>query len=240
MVYTPYDVKTLQNGQIKYIRLVFSKPDNNDVSIKLNGKLLKPMVKSQLLDSGVTNEMIDRFDRLATAVCRKLNNQVILSLPELELVLTDFFGGEETLKRKIPFLQTQPLLTGYVQQARKVDKTFQFTRRVTKMVKGKLKKSNTRLTFYPHKVDAALHTTHKCSVDLLQPNFSSHTAISMHTHDDSALIGNEETVYQNLLVSKKGIDQWKMTGGLEKALKIHDEFYQDVITKPAFKKDQGI
>ncbi|WP_143562433.1 hypothetical protein [Shewanella sp. UCD-KL12] len=206
------------------------------LSVKLNGVTVSGDAKDKLITKAIYEEIENRFYTKLSNLGSKFAITPPTGTDEdltqtILLALKDMFPAQEVLKRKVQHLRTETLFTGYSKSARLADPSIQFTRRVTPVVKGKLERGNTRLSFYPTISDSRIHRAHKQEKELLVPSFETHTQKTIVTHDASLLLEEEKAALENIMISKEGLAQWKLVGGLTRALEIHDDHLTTLISK---------
>jgi hypothetical protein len=208
-------------------------------AIKLDGKAISTTVADKLLNSGLLAEIEDHFHTKLEAICDELNGlatsgKAYTSIAELEAQLAKHLGSMTTLKRKVKYLKKTFIHAGYRSEGIRSEPSHKFTRRVTKVVRGRLEKGNTRMTFYPHNVDSAMHQRHKVESSFMVPDFSTHTMKFIGSHD-SGISGNTDTL-ENILVDGRALVQWIELGGLDRALQVHDDHFSGLIKKRHIRK----
>lgn len=205
------------------------------LSVKLNGLTVSGAAKDKLITNAVFEEIENRFYtkleslRSKVAMTPPASNEEVSKL--VLSALEALFPAREVLKRKVQHLRKETLFAGYATSKRNAEPSLQFTQRVTKVVKGKVERGNTRLSFYPIKSDSRIHSAHKQVKELLVPSFITHTEKTIVTHDASLLLEEEKAALENILISEEGLEQWKLVGGLTRALEIHDEHLSTLISK---------
>lgn len=148
----------------------------------------------------------------------------MLSKQDLSRALTGL-----KLVRSVPHLKSEPLFTGYNQNAIKALPKIDFSQRVSKVKKGKVVRGNSRMVFYPLRVDSRLHNAHQQAPDVLTPDFRSHTQKVLSMHDKAHL--NEDEVRENIFISENEVNFWKESGGMDRALQLHDTYYDGLIKR---------
>ncbi|WP_240224631.1 phosphoadenosine phosphosulfate reductase family protein [Rheinheimera hassiensis] len=212
---------------------------SNINTIKIDGKAISAPVADKLLDSGLKSEIEDHFYDMSEALCEKINSlamtgKAAISSAEITAELAKKLGGTVTLKRKVKYLKRTFVHAGYRSVGKRIEPAHKFTRRVTKVVKGQLAKGNTRMTFYPHVVDSAMHQSHNVEASFLMPDFATHTMKFIGSHDNS-ITGNTDTL-ENILVDNRALALWKEFGGLDRALQVHDDHFSGIINKRHIRK----
>jgi 3'-phosphoadenosine 5'-phosphosulfate sulfotransferase (PAPS reductase)/FAD synthetase len=208
-------------------------------SIKLDGKTISATVADKLLQTGLSAEIEDHFHNKLEALCDELNGMAVtgraeLAREDIQSKLADCLGGSTTFKRHVKYLRKAAVHAGYRTEGKRIEPAHKFTRRVTRVVKGKLDKGNTRMTFYPHIVDASSHQSHNVESGFLVPDFATHTMKFIGSHD-SSISGSADT-FENIMVDDRALALWKELGGLKRALQVHDEHLDGIIKKRHLRK----
>ncbi|MFV7771706.1 hypothetical protein [Shewanella marisflavi] len=205
------------------------------LALKLDGKTVPTHTEQLLIEDGLLAEIQQYNAEALRLFCEQMADAGLTSTADqaqavVAASVAEQFGAVRTIKRDVRHLRPTTLFAGYNDFARSAKPAIHFTRRVTKMNKGKAERGNTRMTFYPVQVDSRLHLAHQQQTKMLVPDFNSHSEAFIGTHD-ADLLANSAEALENILLSQKGIAQWKIMGGLKKALEIHDDHMQALIQK---------
>lgn len=196
-------------------------------SVLLDGKVIRGKASAQLQSAGLMAEIDELFKAKIGSI--QLSASTLADAKTVvDKALSKMFAGEQRVGRKVKHLRKTKLFAGYSATERKAAAAVNFTKRVTKMVRGKAVKGNTRLSFYGMQLDSRLHLAKKQEVSLLVPDFASHTEKFIGTHD-AGLYGAD--TLENILVEPKALQKWKDAGGLERAIALHDEHLNGIIKK---------
>lgn len=236
---TYYPINAVIEGNARIFSL-----NINDVSInkiKLNGKVMKGLALEALIDRGALSQVQDHVHEKASQIITRLNHKSLSGgETEVKQVIDNYvqsvLAKENVITRHVGYLKASTMLTGYQSKARKTEKIVQFTKRVSKVVKKKVLKGNTRMSFYGHQVDSSLHLAHQQEVSFLKPSFSSYTQKFIGSHDASLLPDEEAVMMENIMVDEAKLSLWRELGGLTSALSEHDQYFESMITKRHIRK----
>lgn len=205
------------------------------LALKLGGKTVPTHTEKLLIDDGLLAEIQQYNADALRLFCEQMADDGLTGTADqaqavVEAAIAEQFGAVRTMKRDVRHLRSTTLFAGYNDFARSAKPAIHFTRRITKMNKGKAERGNTRMTFYPVQLDSRLHLAHQQQTKMLVPDFNSHSEAFIGTHD-AELLANGAEALENILLSPKGIARWKIMGGLKKALEIHDDHMHALIQK---------
>ena len=225
-VCTEFDVVVATpSGSEKAVRIV---PLPTEIkSVQLEGKFIRGRAVSILQSSGLLSE-IDEQIKAKVAAIGLLNSDSEDVIGAVRAAVEKTTGGLQRIQRKAKHLRKNVMFAGYSDTARKIQAPLNFTKRVTRVNRNKISKGNTRMSFYSMQIDSRLHQAYKQEASLLVPDFSSHTEKFIGTHDADLI---SDGVLENILVSSKSLHEWTVSGGLERALKMHDDYLQNIIKK---------
>lgn len=202
---------------------------------KMFGKKVKPallaILKKQGIDAQLDEWFRARADDLEERAWLKHPRDVEKQRSVLAKGAKLIFGKECIIKKQIPFMKHVKLAEGYQESARKVAKKIAFTKRVTKVNKGVISKHNTRLTFYSPDINSSLHDSHVCSSSIWVPDFSNHSEKRVNTSEAACHSDDLFAVTENIQIDPRGYANWRINGGLEKALTVHDEHFNSLLKK---------
>lgn len=210
--------------------------------ITLDGRQVKPMTAALLRQQGLEQTVADRFD----ALCDRWSKSAWLAYPRYEdgaaraafvqAQLAQWQSSNGWVKTKAPYLSTAPVVEGYQVRARKSEKRLDFTRRVARMTKqGKVEKRNTRLTFYTPDNHSALHAAHVTGKEWLRPSFGSEVVKRVTTSQQSTDPSLDEAS-DNIYLDPALYADWLSNGGKEEALRIHDAYLGQLISRRHIRK----
>ena len=221
-----YELAMLETDQSNALYSFFCSDGTATISqpiinrVIFQGRVASSKTRKLLLDSGLIEEVnvytVNKLDALQAGK--------MLSKQDLSRVLTGL-----KLVRSVPHLKSEPLFTGYNQNAIKALPKIDFSQRVSKVKKGKVVRGNSRMVFYPLRVDSRLHNAHQQARDVLTPDFRSHTQKILSMHDKAHQ--NENEVRENIFISEKAVNIWKESGGMDRALELHDTYYDGLIKR---------
>lgn len=203
-------------------------------SLKLAGKIASIDVVDTLLSSGLADEIETLFFDKVDYIQQKhgiISDDMAMFSSEYCNDLEKAMSGVLTIKRGIKFLQEKKLHSGYSNQMRKVTAKLQFTKRVTKMVGGKVRKGNTRLAFYPSHFDSKLYEASLEEKSLHVPNFESHIEKNVTTHLSKTEMNMQLEQIENIDIDLEKLQLWGDMGGKQAALDAHDQFLNRIIKK---------
>lgn len=217
---------------VKYVDSVLS-------NIKLDGKKVNAEVADKLIQSGLIAELKEHFYNKLESLSDDINFSTLpgdteLNTKNVVAYLANNLAGQTTIKRKVKYLRKASVSAGYRSEGKTTPRIHKFTKRVVKVVNGKVEKGNTRMTFYPHILDSSMHQSHNVEATLLVPDFSSHTMKFIGTHDISTS-GNTDTL-ENIMVDERALAQWKSMEGMDRALQLHDDHFAVIIKKRHLRK----
>ena len=202
---------------------------------KLFGKKVKPDLLSILRKQGIDSQLDEWF----RARSESLEEKAWLKYPydkekQREMILQGaklMFGQECIIKKQVPFMKQVNLAKGYQREGRKVSKKIAFTKRVTKVKKGVISRHNTRLVFYSPDNNSSLHDSHVCHGSMWLPDYTSHSEKKINTTDAACHSDDLFAVSENIQIDPKGYTNWRVNGGLEKAIEVHDTHFENLIKK---------
>ena len=210
--------------------------------ITLDGRTVKPMTAALLKQQGLEQVVTDRFDALIS----RWSKSAWVAHPHFEDgaaraafvqdQLAQWQSANGWVKTKAPYLASVPVVEGYQLRARKAEKRQDFTRRVARVNKqGKVEKRNTRLTFYTPSNHSALHAAHVTSKDWLKPVFASEVVKRVTTSQQSTDPSLDEAS-DNIYLDPELYAAWQSNGGKEEALRIHDAYLKQLISRRHIRK----
>ena len=195
--------------------------------IKLNGKVINGLARNKLLTKGFYREIESSFFSRFDTECIENNDPNVI-----EGVMNKAFSQPVKVSSTVPYLQSQSLFSGYSAKSKAAEPSLNFTRRATKVKKGKVVRGNTRLRFYSNQLNCRLHNAHAQSKSILLPNYETHTEKFIGTHDKTHFTGDIE----NLQIDDAALSQWIELGGIEEALELHDNDIIETIEKRHLRK----
>lgn len=210
--------------------------DTNIVKATLNGRVVSDSVIKHLSKSGVKDEISDYFYNTLEQLYRDIGTEFYLSeSEELNPVIrdrvADFFSGIHKITRRLKYFEQINIDGGFSDVARKASPKIQFTKRVAVRGKGnRIVRKNTRLNFYRFDPNSSLYEAHVQNQQVYRLNFGVHSRKYVSVHDESVFNSAIDAV-ENIELSPLGISEWKLTGGLEEALREHDEYFANIIKK---------
>jgi 3'-phosphoadenosine 5'-phosphosulfate sulfotransferase (PAPS reductase)/FAD synthetase len=204
------------------------------LDVTFAGRKPKPQTLALLMENGLRAEAERRFTELLDkglqqigASCTTVDGQRRFLSNWVERA----FSTPYMLTLQVPHMKVLSLFGGYQEKPRKAEKPLHFTRRVTKVSKGKISRHNTRLLFYSVNNTSALHQAHVAKVPMLSMDFAHHTMRRIKTEEAGASMSDLFDVMENIDLSDRDFAQWKLMGGIESALAEHDEYLVTLIKK---------
>lgn len=224
-----YEIKQISNrGTLNLV-------DFNITESKIHSKKVKNRLLNLLRKQGVDSRLVDWFNTRA----EKIEQEALIKYPyDIKLQCEKIrkgaellFGAACSIRIQIPFMHEIDLPASFQKQPRKVKPKHQFTKRVTKVSKGKISRHNTRLVFYTPFTNSSLFDAHESHSSIWIPNFESQSQKKINTtemacHDDDLF-----SVTENIQLDPKAYSEWRLNNGLEKAIEAHDKYYADFIAK---------
>lgn len=187
------------------------------ISAKLAGKAISDETLSLLLETGLSQALHDHaqstLDKAMALLPMTVSQE---TFDELMLSLTQ----PSTLSQSVRHLKLHHLFAGFNATERKAEPSLGFTRRTVSMKRGRYEKGNTRLAFYKLEPQSRLHRAHAQYAELLLPDFGSHTAKTISYQQQ------HEELADNIHVDQAGITRWLSQEGLERALALHDAYFE--------------
>lgn len=235
------DIVVELQGKSTGIKLSVGSPEITGA--KLEGKALKAASIQVLTKGGVLESLNSHIELtieriIDTLFTSALGDTCEAVLANVNTLIADAFGSC-TLKLNVNHLQRKSLFTGYGEMGRNALPAINFTKRVTKVNRGKFTRANTRLGFYSIEQNSRLHRAHVQETSFLVPDFESYTQKFISTHstelnDDADMMDTE-----NIIISQKGLEQWRSIGGVEQALAEHDAQLANIIKKRHIRKHKA-
>lgn len=195
--------------------------------VKLDGKIVKGAVREKLLTKGFYSEIETSFHTRCEAI--RIENDDVESIANQ---VRKAFSECIKVTCSVPFLKSRTVFCGYSAKTKAAPPALNFTRRTTKIKNGKLVRGNTRLRFYQNQLNSRLHNAHAQNKVILEPSFSTHCENFIGTHDKTHFNGDIE----NLQVDEAALQQWIEMGGIDDALKLHNEDINETIQKRRLRK----
>lgn len=195
--------------------------------IKLDGKVLNGLAKNKLLTKGFYREIESNFYSRFDAVRTENDDATVI-----EGIMNKVFSQPVKVSNSVPYLQSQSLFCGYSAKSKAAEPAKNFTRRTTKVKKGKFVRGNTRLRFYSNQLNSRLHNAHAQNKTLLLPNYETHTQKFIGAHDKTHFTGDIE----NLQIDDAALTNWIELGGIKEALQLHDNDIIETIKKRHLRK----
>lgn len=192
------------------------------LSARLNGKLLPELTHGILSKLGE----IERFKETVSKEWKLLMTKNRDVSPEqldasINAWMAEFNSKPLRARFDLANFEQVTLFTGFSEQARKQAPAINFTRRVTKVRRNQIERGNTRMVFYSHQPDSRLYLAHKQEVSLFVPNFQvvRQKFVAVHNGEQDAF--NEDAL-QSIFVDEQAYLNWLESGGMARALSIHD------------------
>ncbi|SHH55236.1 adenine nucleotide alpha hydrolase family protein [Ferrimonas marina] len=204
-------------------------PDNPAIAqVRLNGKSLRDGTW-EILGAEINEHTTQRFGELVDVFRERLyhaqqpaNQQDALAL--FQQVAQRTFSGQHAMKKAVPHLAEAQISVTHTQQGRKRTHSAQFTKRVTRMQRGKALRGNTRMLFYKASTQPALAQDHQHTASLQDLSFSTHAAQSLQLQTNPMRYAGQISDVENIDVSPAMLADWIQRGGLDNALECHDQW----------------
>jgi 3'-phosphoadenosine 5'-phosphosulfate sulfotransferase (PAPS reductase)/FAD synthetase len=204
-------------------------------SVLFDGKKAKGNVLGSLRENGLDDEANNVYNSIVETVYDKgfglYRDDDLRRVTWIEAQLREHFAKAYSVKRKVPFMRNVSLEGGYQPLPRKAKKKLNFTRRVTKMEKGKAVKRNTRVVFYAADPNASLHEAHVNNASMLVPDFGHYLMKNIQADSLASQSSELFDAADNVDLDSKAYAQWKMFGGIERAVSEHNSYLQERFKK---------
>lgn len=194
------------------------------LSARLGGKVMPVATHELLLQNGLRERLTTS---ISVQVSQANHNWRHLNGAELTAAQAAWIENVNSIELRgryeLSHFSLETLFTGYGEQARKQQPAINFTRRVTRVVRNRFERGNTRMVFYSHQPDSRLHEAHKQESNFWVPEFSVLHTKFIATHNKKDEVMDFDDALQSLLVDDGALQLWHATGGLERAMFEHDK-----------------
>lgn len=135
-------------------------------------------------------------------------------------------NARRTLTVYLPYLSMRPIGSVSKLKPSKVDSPFAATPRVTKLVKGKFVRGNTRLRTYTADLSSSFEKSNCRSIEMMSIDFETRPCNHIPLKSDPLRCTENLQAKSNIDFSTEEYEHWRSCGGIDKALRTHDEYWK--------------